>query len=84
MDYALKFALTAAAAFMVGFLAAVYVERPPPGWVCREVTWSTFAGVRREARRCDAADGWHIEYWQGLGQVAVPDRSLQRRPPMYD
>jgi hypothetical protein len=46
--------------------------RPPPGWVCWNVEKVTADG-RQHGSRCGPAPGWHIERWENVGDVAVPN-----------
>jgi hypothetical protein len=84
LDSAIK--LVGVAVLVVGVitLAAPWLRRlesplPPPGWTCWSVERSTSTGTQRD-RRCDPAAGWHIERWEGVGRVAVPDiAEVERR-----
>jgi hypothetical protein len=85
IDYLAKLAVFAA--LVVGLVTVanwvdgVMHPLPPPGWVCWTVTRSTSA-ESQHGRRCEPAEGWHIEEWPGVGQMAVPDRAIvvRRRP----
>jgi hypothetical protein len=52
--------------------------RPPPGWVCLNVERVTADG-RQHGSRCEPARGWHVEVWDRVGEVAVPDRTVVMR-----
>jgi hypothetical protein len=52
--------------------------RPPPGWVCLNVERVTADG-RQHGSRCGPALGWHIERWENVGDVAVPNGVEWRR-----
>jgi hypothetical protein len=55
------------------------VHPPPrPGWICVTVTRTT-STESKNGTRCDPVEGWHIEEWPEIGQVAVPDRAVRRR-----
>jgi hypothetical protein len=57
------------AGMAVGASAAA---QPRPGWICWDVTRRPSARSRHSTR-CEAAEGWHIEDWPGVGCVAVPE-----------
>jgi hypothetical protein len=71
--------LVIAAVVVVGVITiAGWVEvrlRPPPGWVCWNVEKITADG-RRHGGHCEPALGWHVEVWDKVGEVAVPDRTV--------
>lgn len=71
--------LAIAAIFGVGIFTVLgWVEmrlRPPPGWVCWNVERVTADG-RRHGGQCGPAPGWHIERWENVGDVAVPNGPL--------
>jgi hypothetical protein len=91
IDFVIK--LAAVGVFVVGVITLASpwlrgVDRqhpvPPPGWTCRQVTWSTSTG-NQESRRCEPAIGWHVELWPGVGRVAVPDiAEVERRRYVRD
>jgi hypothetical protein len=89
LDFIIK--LVAVAVFLVGvitlagpWLRGATHPLPPAGWVCWTVERSTSIGTQRD-RRCDPAAGWHIERWEGVGRVAVPDiAEVERRHYVRD
>jgi hypothetical protein len=52
--------------------------RPPPGWTCWRVDRITVDG-HRTGGHCGPSPGWHLETWEGVGQVAVPNGLEYRR-----
>jgi hypothetical protein len=76
------------AVLLIGLVATARwfdgLARPAPGWVCWQIARVTAEGTQRD-RRCDLADGWHVERWPGGQQVAVPDQAeVLRRYPVRD
>jgi hypothetical protein len=76
------------AVLLIGVVAiARWVDglaRPAPGWVCWQVARVTAEDTRRD-RRCEPAEGWHVEDWPGAGRVAVPDNArVVRRSDFRD
>jgi hypothetical protein len=79
--------LAIGAVVVIGVITIIgWVEvytRPPPGWTCWRVERITADG-RRMGGHCGPSPGWHIEQWENVGQVSVPNGVELRRRLVSD